>query len=447
MFDDLAGLLGQYQPLGFSSWSLHVRSVVFRHKEEWLNFATAASMDEGEEGADKMIRIRDDVALIVHRKLIPGAFMPHQLSKALTHWRTALNLGQGLTPQAHVQLQRVASDIRRNSWPGWRTQLHFGNQGSHPLPDGPFFDPAERIFGQDLPRLAVQFLGSSKYGHDNNSPNDYVMRIPDRRARIRSLRLKENLLQLDVENPAKLQLFWSIIGTPFVGDVFHTVADVDNNQASVELPFRVQKLETWLILCDGYMLDYYQENPNWSTWGPESSLFHAPDSAKLGSLDAALASGETDTVEFKAYIRIQPVRDKKALEILQTVSAFANTRGGDLFIGVTDEAEPVGVEHDLNKDYGKQHSTAAARRGAFAKDVRKLINEGTAPTLELQFTWHDPAHHDILQVRVPKSETPVHLHESGELYRRHGGSNKKWRAVDAMPPLPAPKPSPLLPGE
>jgi hypothetical protein len=280
----------------------------------------------------------------------------------------------------------------------------------------------------------MQFLGDSRYGHNNNSPNEYLMRIPDRRARIRNLHLNDNVLQLDANNPAKLQLYWSIIATPFSGDVFHAVVDVKNNEASVELPFRVQKLETWLILGDGYMLDSYEENPNWSTWGPESSLFYAPDSAKSGSLDTALASGETDTVEFKPYIRIQPIRDRKALEILQTVSAFANTRGGDLFIGVTDEAEPVGVEHDLNKDYGKQHGTAEARRAAFARGIRKLINEGAAPTLELQFTWHDPAHHDILQVRIPKSDTPVHLHESGELYRRHGGTNKKWRATDAMSP-------------
>lgn len=47
-----------------------------------------------------------------------------------------------------------------------------------------------------------------------------------------------------------------------------------------------------------------------------------------------IQSGESDTLEFKEGF------DKEALE---TVSTFANTRGGEILIGVSDRGEPEGV--------------------------------------------------------------------------------------------------------
>jgi len=49
----------------------------------------------------------------------------------------------------------------------------------------------------------------------------------------------------------------------------------------------------------------------------------------------ALASGESETVEFKTSF------DKNAIE---TLVAFANTRGGDVFIGVSDKGEIKGIQ-------------------------------------------------------------------------------------------------------
>src|SRR5437870_7431129 len=63
---------------------------------------------------------------------------------------------------------------------------------------------------------SAQWVRSEEHTSELQSRGHLVCRLllekknPDRRARIRILRLKENLLQLDVENPSKLQLFWSI---------------------------------------------------------------------------------------------------------------------------------------------------------------------------------------------------------------------------------------------
>lgn len=433
-FAALGELLGCYAELGFVGWSLHVRTLAYRHNGDWFNFATTVWMEDGEREISEKKILRENVALVDFCTPLGGPLSPHELAKALTYWRSALGMSFGLTFQETIQLNRNPSDSRTNTWPGWWTQLHAqGGQSSHPLPDGPFFDPAKEIFGQDLPRLAMQFLGHAKYANTHNAPNEYIVRIPDRRARISTLRVEDNVLRLEVDNPATLKLFWSVVAASFADDVFSKVITVKNDRASVELPFAVQRLETWLILEDGYMLDQYQENPHYSTWGSEASLFNSSRHTESIALIQALAAGENDYVEFKPYIKVKQPRDTKAFEILETVSAFANAGGGNLYIGVNDAAEAIGVETQLNRDYGPEHGEAAARQAAYEKDLRKLINEGTAPSLELAFHWYDLAHRAVLHLRIPPSEDRVYLPENGEIYRRAGATNKKWRPIDAMP--------------
>jgi len=357
----------------------------------------------------------------------------YEFTARLMRWRTALKMSSSVTFQERVDLRRNSSDFRSDAWPHWSTQLH-EQGGQHlggPLPDGPFFDPKDRIFGQDIPWLAAQFLGEPRFSGQHNAPNEYVIRIPDRRARISRLDVESNTLHVEVENPAQCTLYSSVFATSFAGEAFRDAPCFQNNRVDIELPFTVENLELWIILEDGYLIDRYEETPHRSTWGAARSLFNAPRKARLHAIGVALAGGENDSVEFKPYIKLQP-RDKKAYEILRAVSGFANVGGGDLYIGVNDATEPVGIETDLNRDYGEQNRDLGTQRTAYEKAVRKLINEGTTPTLPIEFHWHDFAHHAILQIRIPQSTVPVHIVETGEIYRRAGGNNKKWRPVDAL---------------
>ena len=84
-----------------------------------------------------------------------------------------------------------------------------------------------------------------------------------------------------------------------------------------------------------------------------------------------ISKGETEHVEFKSSLRWDYREEKpnKVLEevIMKSIAAFANAKGGTLFIGVNDDLEVIGLEPDLNSlkkkdvDYFELH-------------LRKLIN-------------------------------------------------------------------------
>ncbi len=67
-------------------------------------------------------------------------------------------------------------------------------------------------------------------------------------------------------------------------------------------------------------------------------------------LPALIAQGESDGVEFKSTLRwnLHTSKLDKRMEnaCLKTVAGYLNSRGGILFVGVDDEGQAVGLDHD-----------------------------------------------------------------------------------------------------
>lgn len=75
------------------------------------------------------------------------------------------------------------------------------------------------------------------------------------------------------------------------------------------------------------------------------------------TIEDLIADGESDELEFKSTLRwdLKTGSVNKKLEevVLKTVAAFANAEGGTLLIGVSDDGEVTGLEHDyLSLDEG-----------------------------------------------------------------------------------------------
>jgi type I restriction enzyme R subunit len=80
--------------------------------------------------------------------------------------------------------------------------------------------------------------------------------------------------------------------------------------------------------------------------------------------------GESKTLEFKSTLRWSLREDRQddkgvTQAVLKTVAAFLNTEGGDLLIGVSDEGQAVGIEHDKleTDDKFMRHLSQVVRNG------------------------------------------------------------------------------------
>jgi len=215
------------------------------------------------------------------------------------------------------------------------------------------------------------------------------------------------------------------------------VAPVVASKAHFDLGESVQNFSTWVMLGDGQPLDSYEETPRLATWGAERALFNRPRSSDVAArtpLDVALMGGETQNVEFKPFIRLNP-REKKSDELLETVCAFSNADGGSVFLGVTDYADPVGIDTDLRKLYGQRCAAdAECLKDSYAKDLKRLFQEGLIPAIIPAFVWHELAHRWILAILVGASDSYVCLGRTGEIFKRVGATNRKVRTIDIATP-------------
>jgi ATP-dependent DNA helicase RecG len=102
---------------------------------------------------------------------------------------------------------------------------------------------------------------------------------------------------------------------------------------------------------------------------------------------------ENQTTEFK-----ESWRD----EYLKNICAFANSQGGDLYIGIKDDGTPVGISH--------------------SKKLMEDIPNKTIQLLGIDVDLHAEKQdgHDILRVRVHQSTVPISYH--GRFYIRSGST-------------------------
>jgi hypothetical protein len=156
------------------------------------------------------------------------------------------------------------------------------------------------------------------------------------------------------------------------------------------------------------------------------------ETASPVSLEELIAEGESDELEFKSTLRwdLESGAVNKLLEnvVLKTVAAFANSQGGTLVIGVTDEGTILGLEHDYL-------SLGGAERDTFELHLRNILNQqfGTGfVTTRIQIMFHEVEGKDVCQIDISPAKEPVILKgkdKSGQLvekfYARSGNSSQE----------------------
>lgn len=132
-------------------------------------------------------------------------------------------------------------------------------------------------------------------------------------------------------------------------------------------------------------------------------------SAKESDLEEMLKSGEHERLEFKTSLRWDEKRQQvnKELEkaVMKTVTAFLNSDGGHLIIGVDDKGQPLGLEKDF---FSLPKAGSDGFENHFNNLFSQMIGPGLRRLVKLTFK-HYFYNKMVCLVSVEPSSKPVYL--------------------------------------
>jgi len=144
------------------------------------------------------------------------------------------------------------------------------------------------------------------------------------------------------------------------------------------------------------------------------------DADKVRSL---IRKGESKILEFKQTLSLDIKKNTKEKYIelmsLKTIVGFLNTDGGDLLVGVADNSELYGIEHEIEKFHRNSEDRFLLH---FKNLLKTRIGEEFYPFIEYQIVKIDDK--KILRVNCEPADSPCYL-DKKEFYVRTNPATDK----------------------
>ena len=149
-----------------------------------------------------------------------------------------------------------------------------------------------------------------------------------------------------------------------------------------------------------------------------------------------ITSGESSTCEFKETMRVclSQKAPPQVIErgVLKTIAAFLNSKGGDLFIGVNDSEEIVGLE----KDYLSFNKPQDQNKDGFLKHLDNIIGKTFSNSIHssLRIGIETINNLDFCRINVKKVKTPIFaiIDKKEIFYIRRSGSTVELSKSEMM---------------
>jgi hypothetical protein len=160
------------------------------------------------------------------------------------------------------------------------------------------------------------------------------------------------------------------------------------------------------------------------------------EKARPTGLTELIAGGESGKVEFKSTARWS-LRDGKVEQfvehaMLKTIAGFLNAGGGTLVIGVADDGQVVGLEHDFNTLRRKD-------RDGFESWLSDTVENslGTLALRSIGIGFEKVEGHDVARVSVSRASRIVFLNppkgpQVDDVYVRFGNSTRKLTPAEVL---------------
>ena len=270
------------------------------------------------------------------------------------------------------------------------------------------YDPLSKI---ELPLYPngsdaiIDFFGL-QYTSDYMNLGNYIeISIPDYRARISKLRLSGRRVSLEVQT--------NLIGEEEICAKFFcrnkTTASVSDNIpiekgvasfVSENEPFIVEA--HILSIKDGEDIDYKSFDYRRST--EDQDVILSDDDVRLADI---ISKGENERVEFKITLDIANTK-----EFLESIVAFANTKGGTIFIGVDN--------HCVIKDF---------REDVKAK-IEDLVQGNCDPDIHVSPRPVNIGEHQILLVEVQEGTNKPYTLVGRGIFIRRGSTDRQIKRME-----------------
>lgn len=421
---------------GHPVWLITKTIAVRTGEDSWANYGTVARLTEARAAQtpdQDVIELGKEVRLISHAVDAELVQDLDELRRQLSRWRQITQVKSGFQFREDVQVRREQS---RNDWsdasPCWvfEPEEDTSDRLSESPPDGPFLNPKEEIFADEIPTLAKRWLRCPALSEQRQVRNQYWLVVSDPRPYLDELEAVDDKLTIRVTETGDEPLYCGAAVTSLQGEEYELWTPVEHSSAEAEIEFKgsVKELSLYLMLEDGEWLDRYHESERFQSW--DQSLFNQPREqvdTKYADLVSALDEGESESVEFKEWISAAK-RNKKSRELLVSAVAFSNKSGGYIFIGVDDHGEPDNLIPQLEKAYGKESSgDLEAMENEYVRDLRRMLKEGVAPEIQPEFDWIEKAKLPVLRITIPAGEPSVRyvLSETRIAYIRMGATDRK----------------------
>lgn len=291
----------------------------------------------------------------------------------------------------------------------------------------------------DLSEAARHWLPLNIYHGDSDARNGRIIfLLPELRSFFVAAKYEKEILTLHIEGTEADSAALVVKGAYWVDKAYTSFEEpVRKGEAKISVPAASERLEYLLLDEKSDIRDFQCEDRlNHSGLG-KGHL--AGSSEDLGQqVRAACLEGEGQEVEFKPFIDCTAgmgsgTKKTKFRELVTTVVAFANTKGGRIYMGVNDECCISGVNQGLQQwaEANVTDETAERYRGALTAKLRDQIIGDVSIRVSYVFV------EEFLIVIVDVSQSPAKpasIRQNNILYVRAGASNKQlppdqWSAV------------------
>jgi hypothetical protein len=298
------------------------------------------------------------------------------------------------SPILMYDYQASDDEIFKFGWPADRLVFEPSAKGGYPVEpfaaiDAPLFPGPYEVLrvwtGVDVSRYS-QFIGS------------IVFLLPDFSAKIGELRLNPEVLTVKMQTlETSLDRIAGKLYAEKLGEkIVQKDINFDSDTATVPLGFVPDWWQLYILSKDTKgILDYRKVHASWPNLPADVFI-------EVGSADfeEMIKRGENDQVEFKPDLSHKE-------DFLETVVAFANTKGGSILVGVDDNGGVIG-------NYEQK----------FEERVQSMVRDNCEPAPKTSVEKNELLSRTIYAVRVPEGgEKPYNFRNHG-FYVRAGSTDR-----------------------